>query len=110
MSPTAILDGRLYHKSQETILIRHAMMAAAARKILLADHSKFRRRATHELAALTDFDVVIVDSGVEDRELAAMREHGVHVDVAAASREGETADAQPEPATSDGGRAASQRG
>jgi DeoR/GlpR family transcriptional regulator of sugar metabolism len=106
MSTTAILDGRLYHKSQETILIRHAMMGAAARKILLADHSKFRRRATHELAALTDFDVVIVDSGIDDHDLTAMREHGVHVEVAAASPE----DGQPETATGDGGRAVSQPG
>lgn len=84
MSTTAVVDGDLFHKSDETILIRHAMMAAAARKILLADHSKFRRRATHQLAALTDFDVVIVDAGIDDRELAAMRERGVHVEVAPA--------------------------
>jgi DeoR/GlpR family transcriptional regulator of sugar metabolism len=108
MSTTAILDRRLYHKSQETILIRHAMMGAAARKILLADHSKFRRRATHELAALTDFDVVIVDSGIDDRDLTAMRELGVHVEVATASREDEPADAEPETAAGDGSRAASQ--
>ncbi len=84
MSTTAVVDGDLFHKSDETILIRHAMMAAAARKILLVDHSKFRRRATHQLAALTDFDVVIVDAGIDDRELAAMRERGVHVEVAPA--------------------------
>ena len=35
MSTTAILDGFLYHKSQETILIRHAMMAAASRRSCL---------------------------------------------------------------------------
>src|ERR687893_2132661 len=58
MSTTAVVDGVLYHKSDETILVRHAMLAAAARKILLLDHSKLRRRATHQLAALTDFDVV----------------------------------------------------
>lgn len=110
MSPTAILDGHLYHKSEETILIRHAMMEAAARRILLADHSKFRRRATHELAALTDFDVVIVDAGIEDRDVTAMREHGVHVAVAAAAREDEPADAQPATGTGDGGGAASQPG
>jgi DeoR/GlpR family transcriptional regulator of sugar metabolism len=84
MSTTAVVDGDLFHKSDETILIRHAMMAAAARKILLVDHSKFRRRATHQLAALTDFDVVIVDAGIDDRELAAMRERGVRVEVAPA--------------------------
>jgi DeoR/GlpR family transcriptional regulator of sugar metabolism len=82
MSTTAILDGFLYHKSQETILIRHAMMAAASRRILLADHSKFRRRATHQLAPLTDFDAVIVDAGIDDRDLSTMRERGIAVRVA----------------------------
>lgn len=82
MSTTAIIDGYLFHKSDETIPIRHAMMAAAARKVLLVDHSKFRRRATHQLAALTDFDAVIVDAGIAERELGAMRERGVHVEVA----------------------------
>lgn len=82
MSTTAILDGYLFHKSDETILIRHAMMTAAARKILLVDHSKFRRRATHQLAALSDFDVVVVDAGIDERELTAMRERGVHIEVA----------------------------
>ena len=111
MSTTAILDGHLYHKSQETILIRHAMMEAAARKILLVDHSKFHRRATHLLAALTDFDAVIVDAGIDDRDVIAMRERGVHVEVAAAAREEAAADA--EPATARGAvasRAASQPG
>jgi hypothetical protein len=58
------------------------MMAAATRKVLLVDHSKFRRRSTHNLAALSDFDAVVVDSDIDERELAAMREHGVHVEVA----------------------------
>lgn len=84
MSTTAILDGFLFHKSDETIMIRHAMMAAAAQKVLLVDHSKLRRRATHQLAALSDFDAVVVDSGIDDRELAAMRDRGVHVEVAEA--------------------------
>lgn len=84
MSTTAIVDGDLYHKSDDTILIRHAMMAAAARKVLLVDHSKFRRRATHRFASLTDFDTVVVDAGIDERELVAMRERGVHVEVAPA--------------------------
>ncbi|MDP9377142.1 MAG: DeoR/GlpR family DNA-binding transcription regulator, partial [Actinomycetota bacterium] len=64
MSTTAVLDGHLFHKSQETILIRHALMASAARRILLVDHTKFRRRAVHQLAPLTDFDAVIVDADI----------------------------------------------
>lgn len=82
MSTTAIVDGFLYHKSQETILIRHAMMASAARRVLLVDHTKFRRRAVHQLAPLTDFDAVIVDADIDAADHAAMRELGVEVHVA----------------------------
>jgi DeoR/GlpR family transcriptional regulator of sugar metabolism len=84
MSTTAILDGFLYHKSQETILIRHAMMESAARRILLVDHTKFQRRAVHQFAALTDFDVVIVDGHVPAEDVAVMRERGANVQVAGA--------------------------
>ena len=82
MSTTAVLDGHLYHKSQETILIRHALMASAARRILLVDHTKFRRRAVHQLAPLTDFDAVIVDADIAREDLDAMLELGVEVRVA----------------------------
>ncbi len=94
MSTTAVLDGFLFHKSQETILIRHALMASAARRILLVDHTKFRRRAVHQLAALTEFDAVIVDDGIDSGDLRAMRELGVEVRVAQASPETESS-AQP---------------
>ena len=87
MSTTAVLDGFLYHKSQETILIRHALMASAARRILLVDHTKFRRRAVHQLAPLTDFDAVIVDADIAAEDLKGMRELGVDVHVAEASFE-----------------------
>ena len=90
MSTTAVLDGSLFHKSQETILIRHALMAAAARRILLVDHTKFRRRAVHQLAALTEFDAVIVDDGIDSGDLLAMRELGVEVRVAHPSPDSES--------------------
>ena len=98
MSTTAVLDGFLYHKSQETILIRHALMASAARKILLVDHTKFRRRAVHQLAPLTDFDAVIVDAAIDPEDLRSMRELGVAVEVASADPdERSSGRAQPSP-------------
>ena len=93
MSTTAVLDGFLYHKSQETILIRHALMKNSGRRILMADHTKFRRRAVHQLAALTDFDLVIVDGGIPEDDLIAMKALGVNVEVAEPSAAGEAAGA-----------------
>jgi DeoR/GlpR family transcriptional regulator of sugar metabolism len=82
MSTTALGGGGLFHKSQETIQVRQAMMRAAARRVLLVDHQKFHRRATHHLAQVTDFDLVIVDDGIDPAELAALRDAGVAVEVA----------------------------
>jgi DeoR/GlpR family transcriptional regulator of sugar metabolism len=87
MSTTAILDGELYHESEETVLIRRALMDAAGQRILLADCTKFGQGAVHHLASLTAFDVVIVDSGIDERELASMREHDVEIRVADAGSE-----------------------
>ena len=95
MSTTAILDGFLYHKSQETILVRHALMANAARRILLVDHTKFRRRAVHQLAALTEFDAVIVDAGIDPEDVRAMHDLGVNVQVAGPTGGEEPAQAAP---------------
>jgi DeoR/GlpR family transcriptional regulator of sugar metabolism len=53
MSTTAILRGELYHESEETVLIRRALMEAAGQRILLADRTKFGHGAVHHLAPLT---------------------------------------------------------
>jgi hypothetical protein len=39
MSTTAILSGELYHESEETVLIRRALMEAAGQRILLSSPS-----------------------------------------------------------------------
>ncbi len=98
MSTTAVLDGHLYHKSQETILIRHALMASAGRRILLVDHTKFRRRAVHQLAPLTDFDAVIVDADIAREDVDGMREFGVEVHVAQAPPDGKSGQGEDEDA------------
>jgi DeoR/GlpR family transcriptional regulator of sugar metabolism len=101
MSSTAVMDdGVLYHTSPDSVVIRRAFMDAAARRILLMDHSKFARRAVHRLGPLTDFDLVIVDAGIAERDLTMMRDRGVAVEVASAHAEpaGNAASAHAEPA------------
>ncbi|MFD9906312.1 DeoR/GlpR family DNA-binding transcription regulator [Streptomyces sp. NPDC059063] len=81
MSTTAVTRGRCYHTSPETVQVKRAMMAAATRRVLLADHTKFTRDGLYALAPLTDFDVVVVDDGLARDEVRAMRERGVEVQV-----------------------------
>lgn len=44
--------------------IKQAMLAAAARRVLLADSSKFRRRALATVVSIDAFDYVITDAGL----------------------------------------------
>ncbi len=82
MSTTAVTDAQCYHQSQETVAVKRALMAAADRRVLLLDHSKFDKRGLYQLAPLTDFDLVVVDDGTGEARLAALRELGVPLHVA----------------------------
>lgn len=82
MSTTAIVNGVAYQPEQDEALVKRAMLNAAARRILLVDHHKFGRVALHRLAPLRDFDLVIVDSGIDDAGLQQLRDARVTFDVA----------------------------
>lgn len=83
MSTAAITDDICFFQSQATVDIKRAMFNAAAKRILLVDHTKFERRALYALAPLADFDVVIVDSKTAPDVIARLKSHNVHVVVAA---------------------------
>jgi DeoR/GlpR family transcriptional regulator of sugar metabolism len=83
MSMAAITDGLVFHQSPEMVEAKRAMFDSAARRILLADHSKFDRRALHAMCALEDFDVVIVDDATPLSLIDNMRAREVNVEVAA---------------------------
>jgi DeoR/GlpR family transcriptional regulator of sugar metabolism len=83
MSTTAISDGVAYQPDQDMAIAKRAMIAAAARRVLLVDHSKFGRVALHRLAPLTDFDLVITDDGIGEVGLRQLREAQVQFEVVA---------------------------
>ncbi|HEY3681594.1 MAG TPA: DeoR/GlpR family DNA-binding transcription regulator [Streptosporangiaceae bacterium] len=82
MSTTAITNGYCYHQSQETVAVKRALMDAADHRVLLIDNSKFTKNGLHQLAPLTDFDLVIVDPDTPEEEVAAQRAAGVPLHVA----------------------------
>lgn len=59
---------------------KKAMMASARRRILLADHTRFGKVALHKLAPPRDFDLIVVDSGI-DSQLKELRECSVPFEV-----------------------------
>ncbi|SDM67260.1 DeoR/GlpR family DNA-binding transcription regulator [Allokutzneria albata] len=81
MSTTAISHGRCYHQSQETVQVKRALLAAASRKVLLVDHTKFTRQGLYTLAPLTDFDLVLVDDRLPAAEQRRIRDDGVALTV-----------------------------
>jgi DeoR/GlpR family transcriptional regulator of sugar metabolism len=82
LSLSAITDGLAFHQSPEMVETKRAMFDCAAKRVLLADHTKFDRRALHAMCALEEFDVVIVDDATPPRTIDMLRARGVTVEVA----------------------------
>ncbi|WP_203232351.1 DeoR/GlpR family DNA-binding transcription regulator [Gemmobacter caeruleus] len=82
LSMAAITDDMVFHQSPEMADTKRAMFDSAARRILLADHTKFERRALHAMAALEEFDLVIVDDLTPPRVIERMKTRGIAVQVA----------------------------
>ena len=82
VSCSAVQDGACFHQVSQSISVKRAMLAAAARKVLLIDHSKFEKRALHKLVDLDVFDTLIVDERMSERDARALDDSGVEVIVA----------------------------
>lgn len=82
MSTSAISDDVAFHQTQETVDVKRAMFESSSRRILLADHTKFERRALHAMLPLAQFDAVIVDAGIDPLHLNRLRDKGINVVVA----------------------------
>ena len=82
ISTSAVLDCVALHQDERTMRGKRAMMSSANRRVLLVDHTKFGKVAFHKLASLGDFDLVVVDSGIDEAHLVKLRECSVPVQVA----------------------------
>ncbi|TNV11111.1 DeoR/GlpR transcriptional regulator [Buttiauxella sp. B2] len=87
VSMSAIVDDGVFHQSAETVETKRAMFDAANKRILLADHTKFERRALNSFARLTEFDAVIVNQGTPGTVLHRLQELGVNFIVAPMRRQ-----------------------
>jgi len=86
MSTSAITDGVAFHQTMDTVDVKRAMFDSASTRILLADHTKFDKRALHAMQPLADFDLVIVDAATKAEHIADLRQKGVNVLVAPRTR------------------------
>ena len=82
MSTSAVRDGVCFHPHQDIVLVKQAMFRAARRRVLIMDNSKFRRTALHAMMPMADFDLIIVDSNIDEQDLDSLNRTGVQVIVA----------------------------
>lgn len=82
ISLSAITDGMVFHQSPEMVETKRAMWGSARTRILLADHTKFERRALHAMGPLDDFDMVIVDDLTPPLLIDRLRSEGIRIAVA----------------------------
>ncbi|MCT4333804.1 DeoR/GlpR family DNA-binding transcription regulator [Paracoccus sp. YLB-12] len=86
ISLSAITDGMVFHQSPEMVETKRAMWGSARTRILLADHTKFERRALHAMGPLDDFDMVIVDDLTPPLLIDRLRSEGIRIVVAPTDR------------------------
>ncbi|GAB2510301.1 DeoR/GlpR family DNA-binding transcription regulator [Paramicrobacterium agarici] len=84
ISAPSLIGSTIYYQALETVDTKRAMIDSAAVRVLMLDHTKFGRRALHELASVREFDVVIVDAATDPDEVERLRSEDVGVVVAAA--------------------------
>lgn len=69
----------LYNSSFSEIGIKRAMLTCADRRILLADHTKFGRRAIAKICDLEEFDLIITDEGLDPSAEAALEKKNIRL-------------------------------
>lgn len=82
MSTSAIDGYCTFHQDEEVLRTKRAFMASAARKVLIADSSKFGVTALNHMAELVAFDAVITDDGLPEAERMRLRDAGVPLTIA----------------------------
>jgi DeoR/GlpR family transcriptional regulator of sugar metabolism len=82
LSVSAIDGCTAFHQESVVVATKRAMLASARRSVLLVDHGKLGHSALHRVGPVTDFDLVIVDAGAGEEQLAELREGGAELHVA----------------------------
>lgn len=77
LSSAAILGAAAFHQNQEVVQSKRLMIAAAGRRYLCVDHTKFGRPALHFLTDLAVFDEVLTSAAPDPAHGADLDEAGV---------------------------------
>lgn len=94
LSTSAMTAETTYHQEADVVSSKQAMLASADRCVLLMDPTKIRRRALHRLAAIEEFDELILTDPGDDQFIAQTRQR-IRMDIV-------TTDQAPEGQTGSG--------
>lgn len=89
MSTPAISNGVCFHQQPELIQVKRAMFKCAKKRVLIADHTKFSKRALYSMMPISEFDVVISDAALSRENVTEIKRNGVQV-IIAKTRPGKT--------------------
>ncbi|WP_275461070.1 DeoR/GlpR family DNA-binding transcription regulator [Streptomyces noursei] len=79
VTATSVREGRLFHPVHAYAESKHAYLRAADRAVLVVDHSKFGRTATHPYGDVGGYDLMVTDAATPESEVRAVRDLGVEV-------------------------------
>lgn len=82
MSTPAVSNGVCFHQQPELIQVKRAMFQCAKKRVLIADHTKFSKRALYSMMPIHEFDVVISDSRLSREHVTEIRRSGVQLIIA----------------------------
>ena len=81
MSTSTAFNGVAYHQEPDVVKTKRAFMQIVDKRVLLLDSKKFGITALIRLADLTEFDVVLTDNELPEREEEMLRKAGVNLTI-----------------------------
>lgn len=83
-STTAVANGIAYHPDQQIVRVKRAMMTNTSQQYMLLDYTKFGKAALYQFAELSEFERVIVDSGLDEAQRAQLKARKIRFEIAGA--------------------------
>lgn len=82
LSASAISGTTCFHQNSDLVLVKQAMLAAAGKRVLIADHTKFGKQALYAVAEFDQLDAAIVNEETPKSFIDAFQRTGVDVHIA----------------------------
>jgi DeoR/GlpR family transcriptional regulator of sugar metabolism len=91
MGIAGVSDGELFNANMLLVETDRQVMRAAERVILVADHSKFGRKALCHVGPIDQVDTIVTDSGIENSQREELERRGVDLVVAESTADADAA-------------------